>query len=60
MLKDWQKKRRVAKLRDKIPECNETVYGIKPSSLLTTYTMVVGVISSATLPLIGAIIDHID
>jgi len=40
-----------------LPECNETVYGIKPSSLLTTYTMVVGVVSSAMLPLIGALID---
>lgn len=41
-----------------MPECNETIYGIKPSSLLTTYTMVVGVASSAMLPLIGAIIDY--
>ncbi|KAG7353681.1 vacuole effluxer Atg22 like protein [Nitzschia inconspicua] len=41
-----------------IPECNETIYGIKPSSLLTTYTMVVGVASSAMLPLIGAVIDY--
>jgi MFS-type transporter involved in bile tolerance (Atg22 family) len=41
-----------------IPECNETVYGIKPSSLLTTYTMFVGVASSAMLPMIGAVIDY--
>ena len=41
-----------------IPQCNETVYGIKPSSLLTTYTMVVGIASSAMLPLLGAIIDY--
>jgi len=40
-----------------ISECNETIYGIKPSSLLTTYTMVVGVASSAMLPLMGAVID---
>mmetsp|Transcript_6612 Transcript_6612/g.12212 ORF Transcript_6612/g.12212 Transcript_6612/m.12212 type:complete len:516 (-) Transcript_6612:1901-3448(-) len=41
-----------------ISECNETIYGIKPSSLLTTYTMVVGVASSAMLPLMGAVIDY--
>jgi MFS-type transporter involved in bile tolerance (Atg22 family) len=41
-----------------VPECNETVYGIKPSSLLTSYTMIVGVASSAMLPLLGAIIDY--
>jgi MFS transporter, UMF1 family len=41
-----------------IPECNETVYGIKPSSLLTTYTMIVGVASACLLPLMGALIDY--
>ena len=41
-----------------VPECNEAVYGIKPSSLLTTYTMVVGVASSAMLPLMGAVVDY--
>jgi len=41
-----------------IPECNERVYGIRPSSLLTTYTMVVGVASSTMLPLMGAILDY--
>jgi UMF1 family MFS transporter len=41
-----------------IPECNEKVYGIKPSSLLTTYTMIVGVASACLLPLIGALIDY--
>lgn len=41
-----------------IPECNEKVYGIKPSSLLTTYTMIVGVASACLLPLMGAIIDY--
>ncbi len=41
-----------------IPECNKTVYGIKPSSLLTTYTMIVGVTSACLLPLMGALIDY--
>jgi MFS-type transporter involved in bile tolerance (Atg22 family) len=41
-----------------IPECNEKVYGIKPSSFLTTYTMIVGVASACMLPLMGAVIDY--
>jgi MFS-type transporter involved in bile tolerance (Atg22 family) len=41
-----------------IPECDETIYGIKPSSLLTTYTMIVGVTSATMLPLMGAVIDY--
>eukprot|EP00934_Nitzschia_sp_Nitz4_P005376 Nitzschia sp. Nitz4//scaffold162_size51285//27330//28991//NITZ4_006971-RA/size51285-processed-gene-0.34-mRNA-1//1//CDS//3329537979//5366//frame0 len=41
-----------------VPECNEKVYGIKPSSLLTTYTMIVGVASACLLPLMGAIVDY--
>jgi MFS-type transporter involved in bile tolerance (Atg22 family) len=41
-----------------IPECEGRVLGIKPSSILTTYTMIVGISSSAILPLMGAIIDY--
>jgi len=41
-----------------VPECNTKVYGIKPSSLLTTYTMIVGVASACLLPLMGALIDY--
>lgn len=33
------------------------VYGIRPSSLLTTYTMVVGIVSSVLLPIVGAVVD---
>jgi MFS-type transporter involved in bile tolerance (Atg22 family) len=42
----------------KVPDCNERVYGIRPSSLLTTYTIVVGVVSAALLPLMGAVVDY--
>ena len=42
----------------KLPDCNKTVYGIRPSSYLTTYTMIIGVSSTFLLPLMGAIIDH--
>lgn len=41
-----------------LPECNGKVYGIRPSSLLTTYSTVVGLVSSALLPLVGSFIDH--
>lgn len=41
-----------------VPPCDEKIYGIRPSSLLTTYTMVVGVASACLLPLMGAIVDY--
>ena len=41
-----------------VPECEGRVYGIRPSSLLTTYTIVVGLVSAALLPLMGAIVDY--
>lgn len=40
------------------PTCDKTVYGLRPSSLLTTSTMVVGLISAVLLPLMGAICDY--
>lgn len=40
--------------------CNTRVYGIRPSSLLTTYTIIVGVLSAAFLPLMGAVVDYTD
>lgn len=44
----------------KVPECYERIYGIRPSSLLTTYTIVVGIVSATLMPVIGAIIDTTD
>ena len=41
-----------------LPECTGKVYGIRPSSILTTYSTVVGIVSSALLPLVGSFIDH--
>ena len=39
-------------------ECDGRVWGlIRPSSILTTYTIIVGVLSAATLPMMGAIAD---
>ena len=41
-----------------VPECNGRVYGIRPSSLLTTYTIVIGVLSATFMPFMGAIVDY--
>ena len=37
---------------------SKTTYGIRPSSFLTLYNVIVGVSSSALLPLLGSIVDH--
>jgi MFS-type transporter involved in bile tolerance (Atg22 family) len=39
------------------PSCEGKVYGIRPSSLLTTILTIVGVVSAALLPIMGAIVD---
>ena len=35
-----------------------TQYGIRPSSFLALYNVIVGLVSSALLPLLGAVVDH--
>eukprot|EP00521_Asterionellopsis_glacialis_P012499 CAMPEP_0195296266 /NCGR_PEP_ID=MMETSP0707-20130614/19093_1 /TAXON_ID=33640 /ORGANISM="Asterionellopsis glacialis, Strain CCMP134" /LENGTH=528 /DNA_ID=CAMNT_0040357729 /DNA_START=226 /DNA_END=1812 /DNA_ORIENTATION=+ len=42
----------------KVPDCNGRVYGIRPSSLLTTYTILSGILTSMLMPLMGAIVDY--
>mmetsp|Transcript_28295 Transcript_28295/g.41804 ORF Transcript_28295/g.41804 Transcript_28295/m.41804 type:complete len:494 (-) Transcript_28295:219-1700(-) len=39
-------------------ECQERIYGLKPSSFLTTYGTIVGLTSAVCLPILGAIMDH--
>lgn len=39
-------------------ECQERVYGMRPSSILADIVMVVGLLSAVLMPLIGSIIDH--
>eukprot|EP00550_Attheya_septentrionalis_P002669 CAMPEP_0198290240 /NCGR_PEP_ID=MMETSP1449-20131203/8187_1 /TAXON_ID=420275 /ORGANISM="Attheya septentrionalis, Strain CCMP2084" /LENGTH=548 /DNA_ID=CAMNT_0043988723 /DNA_START=9 /DNA_END=1655 /DNA_ORIENTATION=- len=41
-----------------MPPCDGRVYGMRPSSILTIYTFVVGIVSVVLLPLAGAILDH--
>lgn len=41
-----------------VPECNETIYGVRPSSYLTLYTVIIGITSATLLPLMGALIDY--
>jgi len=43
---------------NKAPECLERIYGIRPSSILTTYGTVVGLIVALSLPFVGAVLDH--
>jgi len=38
--------------------CDETIYGFKPSSLITNIALVSGLISAFCLPVIGAIVDY--
>ncbi len=42
----------------KAPECDERVYGLRPSSLLTSYATLVAVFIAVCLPVVGAIVDH--
>jgi MFS transporter, UMF1 family len=44
---------------NQLPECHARVYGLfRPSSFLTTYTVVVGLASAVFLPVMGAIVDY--
>ena len=38
--------------------CDQRVYGMRPLSILANIVMVVGLISTALMPLIGSLIDH--
>jgi UMF1 family MFS transporter len=40
------------------PGCDPRVYGIKPSSLLTTYSVISGALSALLAPLMGAVVDY--
>ena len=39
-------------------QCDSTVYGIKPSSVLTMGNLVVGILAGVTMPFMGALVDH--
>ena len=41
----------------KLPDCENRVYGIKPSSILSVYIVVLGLTASFFMPLIGALLD---
>jgi hypothetical protein len=41
-----------------LADCNEKVFGFKPSSLLAVMGMIVGLLAAITMPVIGAIVDH--
>jgi len=39
-------------------ECEGRIFGLRPSSLLTSYSVVIGVLATLFMPVIGAIIDY--
>lgn len=41
-----------------LPECTETVYGMKPSSLITLVSTISSVVVAITTPLLGALVDY--
>lgn len=47
-----------AAAEDGVNTCDETIYGFKPSSLITNIALVSGLISAFLLPVIGAIVDY--
>jgi len=42
----------------RVAGCEETIYGLKPSSMLTTVTAVVGVLAALFMPIVGAVVDR--
>ena len=40
-----------------LSDCNEKIYGIRPSSLISTVMIIVNVFSASCMPLIGAVVD---
>jgi UMF1 family MFS transporter len=42
----------------KVPDCHNKVYGMKPSSLVTTVASVIALVVAVMIPLIGAVIDY--
>jgi MFS-type transporter involved in bile tolerance (Atg22 family) len=43
---------------NKVPECNEKIYGLRPSSILTVYGTILGLVVAVSLPFVGALLDH--
>jgi MFS-type transporter involved in bile tolerance (Atg22 family) len=41
-----------------VPECQNRVYGLRPSSYIVLYTVVIGVVTAALMPLIGSLVDY--
>mmetsp|Transcript_8172 Transcript_8172/g.12541 ORF Transcript_8172/g.12541 Transcript_8172/m.12541 type:complete len:490 (-) Transcript_8172:232-1701(-) len=39
-------------------ECQARIYGLRPSSFLTTYGTIVGLAAAFCLPIVGAVLDH--
>ena len=40
-----------------LPECTNRIYGIKPSSILSLFIMILGIVCAVIMPIIGALLD---
>ncbi len=40
-----------------LPECDKRIYGIKPSSILSLFIMILGLVCAVLMPVIGALLD---
>lgn len=43
---------------NEVRDCNERIYGFRPSSLLTIYTFGISVAAALLMPLMGAVVDY--
>jgi MFS-type transporter involved in bile tolerance (Atg22 family) len=43
---------------NELPECNETIYGLKPSSMITSMASVLSLCMALLTPLMGALVDY--
>jgi MFS-type transporter involved in bile tolerance (Atg22 family) len=41
-----------------VPDCEEKIFGMRPTSLLTNILMASSLVSASLMPLVGSIIDH--
>lgn len=41
----------------KLPDCDETIHGFKPSSMLSSYYTIIGMVAAVSMPVVGASVD---
>lgn len=43
--------------QSKLPDCDKRIYGIKPSSMLSLFVMILGICNAIIMPIFGALLD---